>query len=526
MAQRRNDLDALRSFAMFLGVLLHASLSFVTFPWIVHDTQRSDPLFMFWVIVHGFRMPLFFLLSGYFTMLVFKRRGLKSLLQQRFKRIFVPLIVAALLIGALDGVIARVSQKVMLPEPAVAEILGSDLEAVSSRLAVAGSDMQSDKFWGRSLLTWSVMHGDRAIAEAVLDAVGNSKEQSARIREESLLHVATYFGNDEVLELLLKRGADPLDRNPAGNTASVALNLSADTVSELSPYLGLNRREVDEVLIARARIQEQIGWQTDSEGTWNGWLNQLAHASSRLQSSERLRIRLGGGSVHLIQTDLFDHLWFLWFLCWLVVFFAILARFGFLPSGRSRGWFMVATCLPQSLMFMAMVSTFGPDTSMGIIPKPHVLAYYACFFFYGVAEFAANDIDTKMGRSWKWLLPAAIIVFIVAIATINNRMLAMVLQPAYAWTMSLGLIGMFGRIFSRPHPTATWLADGSYWMYLIHLPLVLLAQLLVLPWAVPVELKFFAVLVIVIPLLLVSYRFGVRYTVIGRWLNGSRSMAE
>jgi len=187
---------------------------------------------------------------------------------------------------------------------------------------------------------------------------------------------------------------------------------------------------------------------------------------------------------------------------------------------------MVASCVPQALMFMAMVSSFGPDTSLGIIPKPHVLAYYACFFFYGVSEFSANDTDSKMGRWWKWLLPAAMIIFIASIATINNRLLAMVLQPAYAWTMSIGLIGFFGRAFSKPHPAAAWLADASYWMYLVHLPVVLLAQLLVLPWAVPVELKFVAVLAIVIPLLLVSYRFGVRYTVIGRWLNGPRSAAE
>ena len=95
MAQRRTDLDALRSFAMLLGIALHASLSFFAFPWPVHDTQRSDLLPLFLVAVHGFRMPLFFLLSGYFTMLVYRRRGLKSLLDQRFTRIFLPLVIAA-----------------------------------------------------------------------------------------------------------------------------------------------------------------------------------------------------------------------------------------------------------------------------------------------------------------------------------------------------------------------------------------------------------------------------------------------
>lgn len=526
MAQRRGDLDALRSFAMLLGILLHASLSFVTFPWMVHDTQRSDPLFFVWVVVHGFRLPLFFLLSGYFTMLVYERRGLKSLLYQRFQRIFVPLVVAALAIGAVDGAIDRFAQQSLQPEPAVAEILSSDLDAVRSRMAVAGASSQKDGFWGRSLLAWATMNGDPALVETILDASGNPSEQAKRISKESLLHVAAYFGKDEVAEVLLKRGADPLEKNAAGNMPSAALDLSADNASEMAPYLGLKPLPVDDVLQGRAQLQELLASVSNPERIQSGVLNQLAHSSSRLQSSEYLRVRLGGDSIHLIQTDVFDHLWFLWFLCWLVVIFGMLATLGLLPSGRARGWLMLATCLPQSLMFMSSIATFGPDTSMGIIPKPHVLAYYACFFFYGVAEYSANGIDTKMGRSWKLLLPTAIVLFVAAIATINNRVLATALQPAYAWTMSLGLIGLFGCFFSKPHPKASWLADASYWMYLVHVPLVLIAQLLVRPWELPAELKFVLVLTVVIPLLLLSYRFGVRYTVIGRWLNGPRSVNE
>ena len=76
---------------MLLGVALHAAMSFVPFPWPVRDPARSDLLVLLIGAVHGFRMPLFFLLSGYFTMLVFSRRGLGSLVERRFTRIFLPL---------------------------------------------------------------------------------------------------------------------------------------------------------------------------------------------------------------------------------------------------------------------------------------------------------------------------------------------------------------------------------------------------------------------------------------------------
>jgi len=104
----------------------------------------------------------------------------------------------------------------------------------------------------------------------------------------------------------------------------------------------------------------------------------------------------------------------------------------------------------------------------------------------------------------------------------NDRTLATVLQPAYAWTMSLGLIGLFHRCFAKPSPAVTWLADASYWMYLVHVPLVIVAQMLVRQWPLPAGLKFFVILALVTPLLLASYRWCVRFTPIGSLLNGPR----
>jgi len=114
------------------------------------------------------------------------------------------------------------------------------------------------------------------------------------------------------------------------------------------------------------------------------------------------------------------------------------------------------------------------------------------------------------------------VLFGLGVATLNDRLFASVLQPAYAWTMSLGLIGVFSRFSSRPSPLVSWLADASYWMYLVHVPLVMAAQLVVRPWAMPADIKFVLVMAMVTPVLLVSYRYGVRFTAIGRLLNGPR----
>ena len=100
--ERRYDMDALRGIAMSLGIVLHGTLSFIPNAWPAEDIRAlSDGEGFYDEIlsaIHGFRMPLFFLLSGFFTSMVWRRRGAFSLIRQRFKRIVLPLILGCLLI--------------------------------------------------------------------------------------------------------------------------------------------------------------------------------------------------------------------------------------------------------------------------------------------------------------------------------------------------------------------------------------------------------------------------------------------
>ena len=67
-----------------------------------------------------------------------------------------------------------------------------------------------------------------------------------------------------------------------------------------------------------------------------------------------------------------------------------------------------------------------------------------------------------------------------------------------------------------------YLADASYWVYLVHLPLVMAGQVLVLaaPW--PWFVKLGAVVASVTAISLLSYELLVRHTFLGRLLNGRR----
>ena len=68
-ADRYHALDALRGFAMLLGVLLHAAVPYATIPvpfWPVQDSRGTRALDLFLFAVHDFRMQVFFLLAGFF----------------------------------------------------------------------------------------------------------------------------------------------------------------------------------------------------------------------------------------------------------------------------------------------------------------------------------------------------------------------------------------------------------------------------------------------------------------------------
>ncbi len=98
MKARQFNLDIAKAMAMLLGVVLHASLAYMESPvdWPVRSTESSVLLGFFVGIIHAFRMPLFFLLAGYFAGQTFLRHGLKELIQRRLHRIFVPFFKHAL----------------------------------------------------------------------------------------------------------------------------------------------------------------------------------------------------------------------------------------------------------------------------------------------------------------------------------------------------------------------------------------------------------------------------------------------
>ncbi len=100
---RIDSLDTARAFALVLGVVFHASLSFcpVFLGWAVMDVSTSGVIPPFLTVAHGFRLELFFLLAGYFGRLAVARQGWRLFLTTRALRLGVPFILGWFLVSPL-----------------------------------------------------------------------------------------------------------------------------------------------------------------------------------------------------------------------------------------------------------------------------------------------------------------------------------------------------------------------------------------------------------------------------------------
>ena len=351
-SRRFHDLDALRAFAMLLGIVLHAGLFFIPGVWAEADAARNYPqeattfYGLLFFAIHGFRMHVFFLLSGFFTAMLWQKRGLRGLIVQRLQRIALPLAIGALTV---------------IP-----------------------------------VTTWAFLW-----AFAIEDF--------------------------------------------------------------------------------------QLSW-------WP-----------------------------FIWLSTFSHLWFLWFLLWLAAGFCVAAKLG-VTFTRPYVWWL-ALPLTCALQWLMVEPVFGPDTSDGLVPNPAVLGYYALFFAFGAFIFQGG---ATVSRWWTILLLPALALFIGGLGLMEGgdaawvKLASAICQNAFAWLMCFGLMGLFRWLAARERRWVRYISDSSYWLYLWHLPLIVVIYRLTVEWRLNIHLNFALLCAAATVILLATYHVGVRYTPIGTMLNGKR----
>jgi glucan biosynthesis protein C len=252
------------------------------------------------------------------------------------------------------------------------------------------------------------------------------------------------------------------------------------------------------------------------------------------------------------------HLWFLYVLLELYVA-VLVVRTGIVwldPNGRVRtridgliGVVMRSRLAPAILavpigialcLDPTWIAWFGvrtPDSSL----VTNLQAWIGFGTAFGLGWLLHRQVDLIRMLERRWLLNSVVAVGLIAgsffLAIANGRpplpigysAIKLAGAACYAlaiWTTTFAAIGLALRFLSGFSPTRRYLADASYWLYLIHLPILMALQVAVsrLDWSWPI--KFGGILLISLPLMLASYQWLVRYSFIGAVLNGRRARPE
>lgn len=88
--------DSLRAIMMLLGVVIHSSMSYSSsddMSWPLRAKDTSDVFFYLVDFIHTFRMPVFFLIAGFFGAFLFYNKSPEQMFKNRFRRIFLPFLI-------------------------------------------------------------------------------------------------------------------------------------------------------------------------------------------------------------------------------------------------------------------------------------------------------------------------------------------------------------------------------------------------------------------------------------------------
>jgi glucan biosynthesis protein C len=195
----------------------------------------------------------------------------------------------------------------------------------------------------------------------------------------------------------------------------------------------------------------------------------------------------------------------------------------------------IALCLDPT--WIAWFGVRTPDSSL----VTNLQAWIGFGTAFGFGWLLHRQVDLIRMLERRWLLNSVLAVILIAasffLAIANG---APSLQANYSvtklagaicyglaiWTTTFAAIGLALRFLPGFSAARRYLADASYWLYLIHLPILMVLQVAVsgLDWPWPI--KFAAILLIALPLMFASYQLLVRYSFIGTVLNGRRERRE
>jgi peptidoglycan/LPS O-acetylase OafA/YrhL len=248
------------------------------------------------------------------------------------------------------------------------------------------------------------------------------------------------------------------------------------------------------------------------------------------------------------------HLWFLYLLTWLYALalgwralLSVVDRHGL--AGRATEGLLAgslrARVTPVALGVAPAVVLYYtpwwipwqgiPAPIMGLVPNFPGLLAYGCAFGFGWLLHRNTSWLDALARDWAIYLTAAAALTLVSLAVVGASPQLYVPQMTPAdraifsaayniggWCWILGLVGAAVRFLDQPSPRWRYLADASFSVYIVHLPISYTLSTWMMRWPLHWSIKFVLIAGLTTTIAFSIYRWLIRGTFVGVFLNGRR----
>ena len=240
-------------------------------------------------------------------------------------------------------------------------------------------------------------------------------------------------------------------------------------------------------------------------------------------------------NINTLLQDSTYHLWFLYYLIVITFVSFILAKILHNTKVASKiknafewilnGW--IRRVFIFSLLVFALLlinwELKGP-TPLSFAIDYKAFLFYFFFYIVGWLLFLSKNLLESFLKYNRLLVFLGLLLFTATFLMYNqiDDVIKGIISSFVIVLLVFGITGLFIRYFSSNSKRMRYMSDASYWLYLIHLPITIIIPAMIASWELPGEIKFLITLSITTVICYVSYKYLVRNSFIGKFLNGKK----
>jgi glucan biosynthesis protein C len=196
----------------------------------------------------------------------------------------------------------------------------------------------------------------------------------------------------------------------------------------------------------------------------------------------------------------------------------------------ARRWF----ANPIVLLLAAVITYLLPayfsnesgalEKDSSLLPNIYLLIFYGIFFSLGLFSYSIwQTIEKQLQKMW-WLYLLiggfAFVIYTTLVFSSSGESWWKFTYTISTWMLAAGFIAFFVRFANKPNRFFAYFSEASYWIYIVHLPIVIASLFWLTKWQVEFFWSFLISTAFTFGISTLSYHWLVKDTIIGKFLAG------